>query len=122
MMFLSVAIQIIHFFIVAFFVLAPFTNDVGAWALHAMLVPLLYLHWTLNDDTCALTVLECWVTGKEKHQSFVHSIVGPIYNVDPKYINTFTSIAPLLLWVISLLKLRQFLHAKNSDPSKENEL
>lgn len=100
-------VRILHAAFIAFVVLVPFmSRTVGFLVIHAMLVPFLYLHWFLNNDTCALTLLECYLRGCPQDRSFVYNVVGPIYNVDPRYVNAVTRVLPLILWCVTLYRIR----------------
>lgn len=42
------------------------------------------VHWYLNDDTCALTYLESYITGSPLTDTFIGRLISPIYLVsDP---------------------------------------
>jgi hypothetical protein len=95
-------IKIVHMCIVAFMVIAPFTNNCSAVFIHSIGVPFLYLHWILNNDTCALTELEKLVTGKKCNEdTFVGSIVSPVYKLESNDIKIIT----LMLWMVSVSKV-----------------
>lgn len=72
-------VRALHIALVAFVVLAPLVPDL--WPLHALLVPLLWLHWATNEDACALTELEKRLRGVDEAGSFVHSVVGPVFRM-----------------------------------------
>lgn len=99
-------VKLIHIAFIAFIALVPFiSRTVAPLFLHFITVPFLYLHWATNNDTCALTLIECYMRGCSQDRSFVYSIVGPIYKVDPAYINTVTKVAPLVLWLVSCIRI-----------------
>ena len=55
---------------------------------HALLIPLLIVHWRTNNNTCFLTNLEHWVRGgktshEEQRGSFVKSIVENTCGISP---------------------------------------
>lgn len=62
-------------------ILVPFTNHEDLLGLYSLVVPLLFFHWAMNDDTCALTQMEMYATGKEKTQTFFGRLVGPVYTM-----------------------------------------
>jgi len=58
-------------------------------------------HWILANDTCALTLLECVLTGKSKEETFIGRLMGGIYNVQSKDIWIIT----IILWCVTTFKL-----------------
>lgn len=59
------------------------------------------LHWIVSNDTCALTLMEQFLTGRKSDDTFIGKIVKPIYNISNKQI---TAIAIFLL-IIAIVKL-----------------
>ena len=97
----AAVVRIAHLAFVAFMVLAPFGRNRVALVAHLVVMPFVWAHWLLNDDTCALTVLECTLRGVEPSQSFVHSLVGPVYAAG----FDATWVASILLWTVTLTKV-----------------
>ena len=94
----DIVVRIIHLLIIAFFIIAPFSGKCDMIVLHAILVPFLYLHWLTNNDTCALTELEKFLCNKKGNmETFVGSIVSPVYKIESNDIKILT----LLLWTLS---------------------
>ena len=98
-------VRIVHAAFVAFMVLAPFTHNKSVLVLHLVVTPVLWLHWLLNDDTCALTLLERHVRGVDVSESFMHAIVSPIYKVRDVDLRVLSWIASIVLWLITLSKV-----------------
>jgi hypothetical protein len=70
-----------------------------------MAIPLLLLHWKLNNDTCLLTEIEKVITRKKhNNNTFIGSILGPIY--EPK--STTIQLLCISLWFISLINYLKF--------------
>lgn len=74
-------IFLLHVVLFVSAVLVPFTNAEDLLELYSLVVPFLFFHWATNDDTCALTQLEMYATGKEKSQTFFGRLVGPVYSM-----------------------------------------
>tara|TARA_B100001093_G_scaffold184123_4_gene176766 strand:- start:7653 stop:7895 length:243 start_codon:yes stop_codon:yes gene_type:complete len=73
--------------------------------LHAMLIPFLFLHWLTNNDTCALTEIEKWITNTSDNEgTFIGSIVSPIFLISSNDIKVIA----LFFWIFSL---SQVLHS-----------
>lgn len=94
-------IKIIHLLIIAFITITPFTNIPFLLERHIILVPFLWLHWITNNDTCSLTVLESYITDTKVTDTFIHKIIGPVYNIS----NTEIYICTFFLLCISYYKM-----------------
>ena len=46
-----------------------------------------FYHWSVNDDTCAMTQLEMMLTNQEKDKTFMHRVVSPIYKMEENDVN-----------------------------------
>lgn len=102
-------IRLIHYLVVAFFVLAPFTNDQRILTLHLIGVPFLLLHWVTNQSTCALTEVEKFISGKaHDEETFIGSIVAPVYKFQsPENCDMVLWLALVLLWLYTFHKVRK---------------
>lgn len=108
-MLLAWLIRIIHYLVVAFFVIVPFTNDQRLLSVHFIGVPFLILHWLTNQSTCALTEMEKFLTGKvDDGETFIGKIVGPVYKFQSlESADTFVWVVLVLLWLFTLYKLKR---------------
>lgn len=106
---LTWVIRLIHALVVAFFVLAPFTNNQQILTMHLILVPFLLLHWVTNQSVCALTELEKILCGKQHDcETFMGKIMGPIYTFQtPENEDAFVWYGLIALWLFTLYKVRQ---------------
>ena len=89
----------------AFMVWAPVCASLPTLLLVEAGYLLLFLHWLLNNDTCALTMLEQRLRGVEKSASFIHSIVGPVYTISSTSTGKFVWCVSLLLFSVGLARL-----------------
>jgi hypothetical protein len=94
-------IKLIHCMIVALMLFVPFSNNKTLLAYYIIYVPFIVAHWILNDDTCALTLLECYFSGKSKEESFTGRLVGPLYKVTNNHIYIIT----FVLYMIAVVRL-----------------
>jgi len=69
----------IHLFLFMSLVIMPFTNIQHYLEFYSIMVPFLFFHWSVNDDTCALTLMEQKITGKNKDETFFGRVMGGIY-------------------------------------------
>jgi hypothetical protein len=75
-------VALIHLAVVVFFLYAPFSPYPHVWVLAFVAGVFTMSHWLIpgpESDTCCLTVLERWLRGCEKKESFMHSVMSPIY-------------------------------------------
>lgn len=98
-------ITALHLAYVAFVAWAPFSGHRGAMVLHALTTPMLWVHWLLNDDQCALTLLEKAVRGVEDDRSFFHALVSPVYKVRDADLRVACWAASVALWLVCVSRL-----------------
>jgi len=72
---------------------------------YSILVPFIFYHWSVNDDTCALTQMEMMITGNEKEETFFGRIMGPIYKMDDTDANNFLKTLLFSLWMLVQFRL-----------------
>ena len=106
-------ITLLHILIILFIVGVPFTNSKYLLLIHIIIIPFIMLHWVLNDNTCALTVVERKlrknINGAEYDDDdcITCKLIEPIYDFRKNY-DKFTIIIYMittLLWGISVGKL-----------------
>jgi len=83
----------------------PFMKNKKNLEFYSLLVPFIFYHWSVNDDTCALTQMEMMVTGNEKEETFFGRIMGPIYKMDDTDANNFLKTLLFSLWMIVQFRL-----------------
>lgn len=98
---LATLVWLAHVALVAFAVWAPFSGNDRAIAAHFVMTPFLWLHWSLNDDTCALTLLEKKLRGVEDSTSFFHNLVSPVYKIRDEHVRVLAWGASVGLWLVS---------------------
>lgn len=106
-------IFIIHILVVLFFVITPFlpVETYGPLlVLHAISTVFIWFHWFLEDDTCALTVMEAKFRGMsweeaKSGKSFFHNIVSPIYKIEDDDVREISWGISFILWIITMVKL-----------------
>jgi hypothetical protein len=98
----ALIVRAVHVGVIAFVLLAPFSSDPSVVRAHVWLVPFLWVHWLLNNDACALTVLECKLRGVPTEASFVHSVVSPVYRITQTSAKTLAWVASLLVWGVAV--------------------
>lgn len=96
---------LLHVLFVLWVVITPFTNNKPMLVLHLIVMPFLWLHWMLNNDTCALTVAERYLRGVDKSESFFHNLVSPIYVIQDEELRGFCWLCSFVLWLITLTKV-----------------
>jgi hypothetical protein len=97
-------VRLLHIVLVIFVCVGPFVNDLHLLLLYLMVVPFIYLHWVTNNDTCALTLMECKLRGIEPGKSFIHSLVSPVYKFNEQHESTFVWLATFALWLVAVYR------------------
>jgi hypothetical protein len=88
-------VSLIHAAVLAWALIAPFSQS-NFWKVsYVIFAPFLMLHWILNDDSCALTQLECAIRGLDESSSYIHRVMSPLYKMQE-------SDAGLLAWAYTV--------------------
>jgi len=93
--------------LVLFIVIIPFIPNIP-WTflvLHVTTVFTLVVHWYMNNDACFLTLLETKLRGVDKVESFMHSIVSPVYKIEDNELKSLVSNITPLLGIVSLIRI-----------------
>jgi len=98
-------IFLIHIILFILAVAVPFFGDKRILRLYSLFIPILFFHWMTNDDTCALTQLEMYITGNEKQETFFGQIMKPIYTIDDNDARTLAKTLFLFLWFVVQYRL-----------------
>ena len=83
----------------------PFMKNKQNLEFYPLLVPFIFFHWSVNDDTCALTQMEMAVTGNNKDETFFGRVMGPIYKMDDTEANNFLKSILFFLWLLVQYRL-----------------
>ncbi len=103
----SALIWTLHLVLVGFMALAPFSSNPAILVAHLVATPFLWLHWLLNNDACALTLLEQQLRGGvPARQTFMHALVSPVYKVSDADVRSVAWLASGLLWLVTLARVR----------------
>lgn len=82
---------------------------------YSILIPFIFYHWSVRDDTCFLTEMEKKLTHKtESKETFFGRIVSPIYLMDDTDANNLLKSVLFFLWFFVQYRLGRF-----SDVEKE---
>ena len=101
----AAAVGALHLALVAFMLLAPFSANRSVLVAHFVAAPFLWLHWALNEDTCALTALEKALRGVDDDGSFVHAVVSPVFKIRDADARVASWYASLALWLVTAVRL-----------------
>jgi len=83
----------------------PFLKNTQLLEMYSLLVPFIFYHWSVNDDTCALTQMEMYVTGNDKEETFFGRIMGPIYKMEDTDANKLLETVMFALWMLVQYRL-----------------
>lgn len=106
-------IMIIHFLVVLFVVLTPFFGNNYFLIIHAIFVPFMMLHWYLNDNTCALTLMEktlrknIYGVEPDPNDCISYRIIAPVYDFKKNngHMSGFIYVVTFILWGFTLTRL-----------------
>lgn len=107
-------INMIHFLVILFIIIIPFTNYTLLILIHSIIVPFIMAHWLLNNDNCAITELEKIIRIKingnnpvNYNDCFSYKIISPVYNfisLNPNHSDLSWAIT-IIIWIFSLYRL-----------------
>jgi hypothetical protein len=98
----------LHALLLLFLIIIPFVNNERFLHMYSILIPFIFYHWSVNDDTCAMTQLETYVTGKNKDETFFHRLVSPVYKMDDTAANNLLKSLLFFLWMFVQFRLERF--------------
>lgn len=98
-------IKILHILIILFIIGAPFSNDPRILIVHVSSCISLIVHWYFNNDTCCLTLMESYLSGKKKKETFMGRLISPVYTLDESTTSKVTYYSTIVLMLISVAKL-----------------
>ena len=107
-------IWLIHLIIVLFMLLAPFSKIPALLILHITASGSLLMHWYFNSDICSLSLLESNLRGLHYKETFMNSIIGPVYTI-PYYEMTIFLMLVSLLNLLNDPKIQQMINNKYID-------
>lgn len=101
-------VRILHLGFILWMLYAPFSGIDEFLLLHAVVCPFLMLHWLTSSTGCALTLMEKRLRGIDHDdESFIHSIVAPVYVIDDASLRPLVWSSTLVLWMITLSRLKR---------------
>jgi len=106
-------IIILHLFFVVFIVVTPFIGNNYFLILHITVVPFMMAHWYLNDNNCALTLMEKKLREKiygelpDPDDCFTYNLIAPVYDFkkNNQDMAVFIYIISISFWVYGGLRL-----------------
>jgi uncharacterized protein DUF2784 len=106
-------IVVLHFIFVMFVVITPFLGNNYFLILHAITVPFMMAHWYMNDNNCALTLMEKKirhaVNGEEPdpNDCFTYNLIAPVYDFKKNNhsYSVFIYLITICLWSYTLYRL-----------------
>lgn len=99
-------IKVLHLLFIIFILTGWTQNDVMTMILYVTTVFTLQVHWLGNDDTCALTLMEQKLRGKEyKEETFFGQLVKPVYKMDNEFNNQLGYLVTTILFAVVVYKL-----------------
>lgn len=108
-LFIANIINIVHLLMIIFILACPFTSiNMTIDILYLVFIPFLVLHWVLNNDDCALTVMENYFRGyplfnKDVNSNYMYRLVHPIFNLPILLNNNFIYLVIVILYIIKVV-------------------
>jgi len=96
-LFLANLIRIFHWTIIAFILLAPFSNIPSLLILHITFSSSLLIHWINNNNMCSLSIMESKLRGLDYTESLTHKFISPLYDVSKTTWSSFCYVITILL-------------------------
>jgi len=111
--FLLFLILICHMLVILFVIIVPFSDNVFLLTLHVIVIPFIIFHWILNNNTCALTIMEHKIREHianrpiPRTECFTSRLIEPIYDFknNNQDLSLYIYIVTIGLWIISVIKL-----------------
>jgi len=121
-------IILLHIVFVLFIVITPFIGNNYFLLLHFIIVPFMMLHWYVNDNNCALTLVEKSIRYKlygklpDPTECFTYRLIAPVYDFKKNNddLSTFIYIVTIALWMYSATRL--YLNYRNGKLSSLEDL
>lgn len=104
-MILANIIRAIHLLIIITMLVIPFIGTEAMLKNYLFVTLFIFYHWSINNDTCALTELEKKLRNCKKEESFMQQIIGPIYNLSDDILGKIMKTFMLLLNYYVMYKL-----------------
>jgi len=92
-------IRFIHFLLVGFIIIAPFTNNKSLIDINIVILGFLSLKWITGYERCGLTDLEYAVSGEEYGEGFLYRLLNGVTKMEENKFNVFV-ISLTVLWLI----------------------
>ena len=92
----------------------PFVAPRRILQVFSIIVPFMFLHWSLNDDTCLLTMMEEYVSGIEKHKTFTGRVMKGVFIMSDDVYGKISKMLFFTLWMITQFRLGQLDFALSS--------
>lgn len=111
---LLILVKIIHILYILFVIVVPFTNSNYLLTLYCIIIPFMVLHWILNNNICALTLVEKYLRKKINGNNpnndidcFTCKLIEPVYDFTNNYkaFSIIIYIITFILWFIAASKL-----------------
>ena len=100
----------LHVVILLAALLVPFVGSTPMLKGYSLAVPFVMIHWAINDDTCALTILEQVLRGeRDRSKTFMGKLMGGVYNLSNASWDLLLKIVVFMLWLLVQFKLDRVL-------------
>jgi hypothetical protein len=101
-------VHYVHMAVLMAGILVPVCNVESFLKMYSTVIPFLFFHWSINDDTCALTIMEQMIRKEtDKHKTFMGQIMNGVYILPEDALGTLIKGVFFGLWMFVQLRLRR---------------
>ena len=105
---ISNIIFVLHSIIVLLIIFIPFSDNEKYLNLYISVIPFLFYHWSVNDDTCILTTLERKFRNIDSNeQTFLNRIISPVYKIPNNKMGEIAKTVTIILFYYVMVKTKR---------------
>ena len=93
----------IHFLLVGFIIIAPFTKSKTLITTNIVLLGYLSLKWLTGNDICGLTELEYRISGKPYGQGFLYRLLNGVIKLKENKFDKIVIITTVIWLIINII-------------------
>lgn len=107
---INISAVVINVLTILMLIIIPTTNNNYLLFIHTIIMPFIFFHWLLQDNTCMLTVIERRIRkilGVKNKETYIGKFIEPIYDL-PKILDSikgYVFMMGSILWIFSMITL-----------------
>lgn len=101
-------VHYIHLALLLLGILIPFFNEKSWLVIYSLCIPFLFFHWSTNDDTCAITLMEQYIRQEpDRHKTFVGQVMNGVYILPEDQLGNALKFIFFSLWLFVQYRLER---------------